>query len=369
MPLKKSRPSLRLVCLFAALAIFLWIPSVGVRAASLTTQSLSLSSDAKGEINVHYTLDFTAETNGTNAVVVEFCKNSSVVTDTCETVGGLDVTAVATTGSDTVSRLFGQAVLIDLSATANASDTVSVELTGITNPYDPGTMYARIVTYANATDAGGYESGTPGTHLDDGGVVLSISDGVAVGGAVLETLEFCASGSTFDGSGCAGTLTNPNMDLGGGNGLGTNVTTASVYTRVSTNAASGAVVSLKSNMMGCGGLALNNDPYYSCYIEPLTAAGPITGGAAKFGLKLGTITGGTGAITPAGSYGQTDYFMHYVSGDSSGVTSFAGDPIYTTDNAPLSGGEAELIFGANRADTTPAGDYGAVLSLLATGKF
>ena len=61
--------------------------------------------------------------------------------------------------------------------------------------------------------------------------------------------------------------------------------------------------------------------------------------------------------------------MHYVSGDSSGVTSFAGDPIYTTNNGPLSGGEAELIFGANRADSTPAGDYGAVLSLLVTGKF
>lgn len=368
MPLKKSRRNARPLLLCSILAVLLWLPTVGVQAASLTTKSLALSTDAKGATDVHYTLEFTAETSNTNAVVVEFCKNSAVITDTCETVGGLDVTGVATSGSNTVSRLFGQAVLIDLSATANASDAVSVELTGITNPYDPGTLYARIVTYADATAAGAYQSGTPGTYLDDGAVTLSISDGVAVGGAVLESLEFCASGSAFGGSGCAGTLTNPNMDFGGETGLTSSLSTASVYTRISTNAASGAVISLKNNLMGCGGLGRYGDPM-DCGITPLTTAGPITSGAAKFGLKFGTITGGTGGITPAGSYSQSDYFMHFVTGDSSGVTSFAGDPIYATNDAPLSGGEAELIFGANSSPTTPAGDYSATLGLLATGKF
>lgn len=338
------------------------------KADILVNRSLSLSTDAMGATNVRYALEFTAESDDTNAVVVEFCENSPVITDACETVGGLDVTGVNTTGSDTVSQLFGQAVLIDLSATANASDLVSVELSGITNPYDPGTFYARIVTYDTAMAAEGYQSGIPGAHLDDGAVALTIINAVDVGGAVLETLEFCTSGEAFDELGCAGELSEPDLALGGEQGLSPTLATSSVFTHLSTNAASGAVVSLVSDALGCGGLVRSEDPE-GCYILPRTTAGPIENGAAYFGLKFGTISGGTGAISPVGDYGQTDFFLHYEEGDESGVTSPFGDPIYTTDGGPLSGGKVELVFGANSSSTTPVGQYGAGLSLLVTGKF
>jgi hypothetical protein len=337
-------------------------------AVTLTTRSLSLSTDAKGATGVHYTLEFTAESNDTNAVIVEFCKNGPVITDSCEAVGGLDVTGVGTSGSDTVSRLFGQAVLIDLSLTADASDTVSVELTGITNPYDAGTFYARIATYQTIQQASAYQSGAPGTHLDDGAVALSVIDAVDVGGAVLETLEFCTSGATFDQSGCAGALTQPDLALGGESGLGLNLTTSSVFTHISTNSASGAVVSLTSDALGCGGL-IRRDGSTNCDIMPRMPPGPSDTGAALFGLRFGTILNGSGAIAPAGDYGSSDYFMHYVSGDTSGVTGPFGDPIYTTEDAAISNGQAELIFGANRGTGTPPGEYGAKLSLIATGKF
>lgn len=350
------------------LGVSVALPLGLAQAAPLATRSLSLSSDAKGATGVHYTLSFTAESDNTNAVIVDFCRNSAVVTDTCEPVGGLDVTSVATTGSDQVSRLSGQTVLITLSATANSGDTVTVELTGITNPYDPGVLYARIVTYDSGTQAAAYQPSVPGTHLDDGAVALTIIDGVAVGGSVLESLEFCSSGSVLDGSGCAGTLTPPDLALGGENGLGLELAISSVFTEISTNAATGAVISLKSSAYGCGGLVRREDPS-QCDIAPQTTPGPIPSGVARFGMKLGLVENGTGAVVPAGNYSTSDYFLNYVNGGASGVTSAYGDPIYTTSGAPLSGGRAELVFGANRGTNTPAGSYGAELNLLATGKF
>src|SRR5690606_31370950 len=101
----------------------------------------------------------------------------------------------------------------------------------------------------------------------------------------------------------------------------------------------------------------------------MTTPGDITDGMARFGVKIGATENGSGAVAPAGSYGTTNYFMHYVSNDQGGVTGVSGDPIYTTEGAPLTGGEAELVFGANRGPTTPAGNYSARFSLLATGKF
>jgi hypothetical protein len=127
-------------------------------------------------------------------------------------------------------------------------------------------------------------------------------------------------------------------------------------------------VSLSSDAFGCGGLVRRNDAA-NCDIKPITSAGPITSGAAYFGLKFGAVTNGTGVVAPAGSYSTTDYFLHYVSGDTSGITGPFGDPIYTTAGAPLSDGQAELVFGANRGTNTPPGEYGAKLNLLATGKF
>lgn len=68
-------------------------------------------------------------------------------------------------------------------------------------------------------------------------------------------------------------------------------------------------------------------------------------------------------------YSTTDYFMDWVLGDGTGVTSPYGDPIYNTNDAPVNVGKTNLTFGANISNVTPAGNYSASMSLIATGKF
>lgn len=366
-PHSQSRLMISLLVLFLILAQLLAVSGV-VKAGTITGRSLELSSSAKGTTGVNYKLGFTTISNNTNAVILDFCKNSPVVNDGCQLVGGLDVDAVAATGSDMASKHGDQSVLIELGATADAGSSISVELTDITNPYDSGTFYARIVTYGSVEDAAAYESGTPGVHLDDGAVAVTITDAIGVGGAVLETLEFCASGEEISGLNCSSELASPELELADGKGLGLDLATSSIYTAISTNAVSGAVVSLRSDAVGCGGL-IRQYGERDCGVEPQVTPGSIVNGAGRFGLRLGTVSNGTGNILPVEDYSTKDFYLHYASDDSRGVTSPFGDPIYYTDNLPLSGGGVEIVFGANRSPNTPPGDYQARFSLIATGKF
>jgi hypothetical protein len=149
--------------------------------------------------------------------------------------------------------------------------------------------------------------------------------------------------------------------------LGNALSEGTIYSQISTNASGGAVVNLKSNATGCGGLIRAGAPS-ECDISPITTAGAISSGAAQFGLKLANITNGSGTINPVANYNTTTYFMNYVDGNT-GVTSTYGDPIYNTDDKPVSDGSVDLTFGANVSNDTPAGTYSATLSLIATGKF
>lgn len=151
------------------------------------------------------------------------------------------------------------------------------------------------------------------------------------------------------------------------------VSTGDIYSQISTNAATGAIVSMKSNATGCGGLLLAGSPG-ACNIGPALALG-IGNGDALFGVKVATdaagdiVTGGTGALQASGAYDGTDFKMNYVSGDATGVTSIYGDPILNTNSLPVNGKNMKLTFGASVANTTAAGKYSADLSMIATGKF
>ena len=341
-----------------------------VSAATVTERSVTLSSSTKAVDNVSYEVKFTAQHAGTGAFIVDFC-DSAAIGDTCTPVAGLSTTSVATSGGNTASSTSsGAGVKVILGSAVTVGDPVDVVLTGIHNPTNAGTMYARIVTYADDTAVGTNTSASPGTHYDDGSVALSITDGFNVGGSVLETLSFCASGTAFDTNGCTGTVTSPNVSLGTNGILGNTVSDGTIYSQVSTNAAHGAVVNLKSDATDCGGLMLEGvAAAKACNITPLTSAGPISQDAAKFGLKLGTIDNGTGTVGLTYGYSTSDYYMHYVAGNGSGVTSTYGDPIYYTSGEPVSKATVPLIFGANISNDTPAGAYKANLNLIATGTF
>jgi len=371
--------------------VMTFVSSAFASAAQVTTRSIEMSSSATTASGVTYKVNFTPVSNAV-AVVIDFCGNSPLVGETCAAPAGLDV---KTSSPSTISGFTKDAAstankLVLTSGTITATTNPAITVTGVVNPNTAGVFYARIITYGSNAGAQAYDSSTtgsnnPGTHVDDGAVALSATDKIAVSGAVLESLIFCASGGDITAGSCGGTLTPPTVKLGttiGNETVLDALTTyqGTIYTQISTNASSGAIVSLKSNANGCGGLvragSANNT--VGCGIGPAGTGGANLDGQAKFGVKLGTAVGvgtntGTVRAFDAGSgafYDSSNYKLKYNATDESdGVTSTYGDPILDTNGAPVNNMNMPLTFGASAANNTPAGRYSADLSLIATGKF
>jgi len=287
----------------------------------------------------------------------------------------MDTASVSTTdGTTTVTSLAANTVKVVKTISAG---TVTINLDNIKNPTSTGTFYGRILSYTDGTGAGAYVPATPGTHIDDGGVALSIVDTIGVSAAVLESMTFCVSGTTAIGENCSTNVTAPSLTLGENTGgvkaLSVSaVSTGVVSTQISTNASSGAVIRMKSSATDCGGL-LRSGGGSACNIGPATAG--ITAGNALFGVKTGTAYATTGAAAPTGaleainSYNATTYLMNYTTGNTAGVTSPYGDDLMDTTGAPINNQNMDLTFGASIGSNTPAGLYTADLSLIAAGKF
>lgn len=358
---------------FAAAALVLATALPGLAsAATVTERSIELSSSTKSATGTVYNVKFKSQTASTDAFIVNFCTTAAIGT-ACTAPTGMAIPSIGTTSAHTVTKVDDNTVKVVLNASAGVGTDVEADITGVTNPSTVGVMYARIVTYDTSAAADSYTDTAPGTHFDDGSVALSITDGFGVNGAVLETMTFCASNAAIVQADCTGT-TPPNVVLGAGGVLTTDLSTGTVYTQISTNAVGGAVVNLKSNTVGCGGLARAGAATFAagCGITPAKGVGdtaiPIAASDAKFGMLLSNLTATTGSIVGTSPYEDTNYYMNYVSGDATGVTSPYGDPIYST-TGPVNAGKADLTFGANISNVTPAGNYSANFSLIATGKF
>lgn len=369
----------RIGCVIAVFIVlaFAELSPFAAFAAQVTERSAVLTSSSSGATGVTYQINFTTG-GAAGAFVVDVCANSPVIGQACTAPVGFSASTVTTaTGGFTATALDDNTIVV--TGSLAASGAVSVALAGIANPSAASTIYARIVTYTNAGGANGYTSediGIGGSPIDEGTVAIAITDTIGVSGAVLESMTFCASGAAINEN-CVGTTPTAlqlGEQVGGTVALmpGT-VSTGSIYTQISTNAASGAVVSLKSNATDCGGLWRIGSPG-ACDILPALRDG-IAPMEARFGVKVATATStgsnASGTFQPvAGSgYNTTTYALNYASGNATGVTSPYGDPFLDTDGAPANNKNIQLTFGVSVANDTPAGVYAADLNLVATGKF
>lgn len=355
-------------------------------AAQVTQRSVQLSSSSAGADDVTYQVNFTpAATAG--AFVVDFCTESPLIGQACTTPTGFTVADAASTTAGFTDVADIDANTMRVTGALTAATPVSVAISGIDNPDAASTMYARIVTYDNATDADGYTSLDPdvvGDHIDDGGVAIVITDTIGVSGSVLESLQFCVSGAAITEGNC-GDAASANLPLGETVGdtrvLQPGVlSTGSLYSQISTNAVGGAVVRLKSSTTGCGGLVRVGPT--NCDIKPISTA-PMALAAIEsangglFGLLVANAADPTtganpeGAVAAAGSYNATDYYLGWSQADETtqGVTSLYGDPIFNTAGAPVTDKNVQFTFGASAQNNTPAGNYAADLSMIATGTF
>ncbi len=346
-----------------------------VSADQLVNRSITLSSAAVGvSANTSYKVVFDAA-GGAGAAIVDFCSNSPLIGVACTAPTGMDTASVSTSdGSTTVTSLAANTVKVVKTITAG---TMTINLDNIKNPTSAGTFYARILTYTDGTGAGSYVDVTPGTHIDEGGVALSIVNTIGVTAAVLESMTFCVASATITAD-CGDASSNlPALELGETSGgvtalSASALSTGHIFTQISTNAATGAVINMKSNALNCGGLLRSSDTS-ACNIGPATTGG-FAAGTAKFGVKTSTATAvgsGTGTLEPvsASGYNDTTYLMNFTAGNSAGVTSIYGDPFLDTGDAPVNNMLMDLTFGASISNNTPAGSYSADLSMIATGKF
>lgn len=367
----------------SAFLISMLLPALTM-AATFTERSVTLSSSSKGATGVNYEVAIKPSTTA-GAVVLDFCTNTPLIGESCTAPVGFSV-ASATVDEGTKAPLTAAknnaTVIVD---TFTANNTATFTLAGVTNPTDAGTVYVRVVSFADLEDAEAYTSTiSPNSSdiLDSSSLAISITDTIGVSGSVLESLSFCiAGGEEAIAPNCNVTgLDAPTLVLGEDDGNGilaltpSVISTGVIQTQISTNAATGAVVSLKSSAAGCGGLLLAGSPT-ACYIQPAQATG-ITAGQAKFGLLLGTsgyadeATGTTGELVGVGNYNDTTYALNYdADGEETGVTGPFGDPIMSTNDAAASNVNMPLTFGVSISNATPGGSYSADLSLIATGKF
>lgn len=378
----------RVGSLFAVAALVLATVTPGLvpafaSAAQITSRSVELSSSSAKAQNVSYKVTFTP-VSAAGAVVFNFCSNTPLVGAACDLPTGFTAATAAATGFTVAQTTEGVANAIVATGSILAEST-TITLTGITNPDAAAPLYLRIVTYDTETNALAYTATALGSGVkDQGSAAASITDTVGVSAAVLESMTFCVAANEITGGSCtranASALEAPVLKLGEvvtGTVRALNssaVSTGDLYSQISTNAANGAVVSLKSSV-ACGGL--KRVEATGCDIVPANGAGGIANGEAKFGVKVATSTDPTAvtsgvyqayntATTPY--YSDSVFKLNFVDG-STGITSTYGDPLLDTNNAPVNNKNVKITFGASAANNTPAGNYATDLSLIATGKF
>lgn len=352
-------------------------------AAQLTERSVALSSSSKSNSGTQYKVNYTAAASA-GAVVVDFCSNSPLVGFTCDKPVGLVTTSATTaTSGFTLSQTAASgdnAVVL----TGSISGATEFTIGGITNPSAVGPLYVRIVTYDTKEHAEDYTATNVNDNgsgaLDQGSAAVSITDTIGVSAAVNETMTFCVAGAAITAANCAGAnaLAPPTVKLGEAstNALSSQaVSEGSIYSQISTNAAGGAVVALKSGNQ-CGGLKRAATAANVCDIVAANDNSGITANQARFGIKVAPgsdPSGATGAFNITGGaspfYSGSIFKLNYTSGGASGVTSPFGDPVLDTAAAPANSKNAQITFGASISNDTPAGLYSNDFSLIATGKF
>jgi hypothetical protein len=357
-------------------------------AAVVSSRSLTLSSSLAGDTDETYRVQFTIPASGGSsaaAFILDFCSNSPVVGQTCTAPGGLSTTSVDTsTAATAASSLAASTVKVVPTSSYSAGDSVDVTLTHIDNPSASGPLYARVITYDTEAHAAlsNYTTTALGTGAEDnGGIAAYITSDIGVNAAVRETLTFCVASASIT-TDCANASSNlPNLELGEGSAGAkaldaSHLSTVDLYTLLSTNAASGAVVKLRNNV-SCGGLKRVGAS--DCDIKPAdgTTVTNVVQGTPSFGIKADASSGSavsgsggtSGNLVPTNSYNTSTYLMHYASDNTSGVTSTYGDNLLNTGGVPVNNEQLQMTLGASVSNVTPAGLYKASLNMIATGTY
>ena len=363
-------------------------------------------STAAGQ-DVTYTVGFDIGTTGNvGGLVIDFCSDSPIVGDVCTAPTGFNLNfatlAIANQAGitdfsiDTTNSSASQLVLTRSAASVSATTSVEFDLgtsatgDGITNPTTVGTFYARIVTYATDTAAQAYDSETPGTFVDEGGIALAIANELTITARVQEVLEFCigtqedstltpAGDPLEDCSNVAGT----DIDLGvvDSNSISNSTTEGnSGVAMIRTNAANGAVVYYKAEQdTNSGQLKIAGESCISpsstedaCFNSAGLTQVAFTAGVERFGMALRNLNNDYGGAT-SNLACNVEYRSNTTCADvAPGGYAWRDDGQFATIASSTSVLDDEMVnleFAATAAPTTPTGLYTVTANFVATSTF
>lgn len=368
----------RLTALISALALLCGVATPAIltavvqAATQVTSRSIQIGNSTVGATTT-YKVSFTPQSAGDLSLVIDFCQESPIIGGTCTITNGVTFVSSTLTASNlptgwTTITTSGSTVKVAGSTTALTAGTAyTFTITGVVNPTGTiatvgatGSFYGRLYAYGNNT-YGTYVSATSiGNDQEYGGIALSTVANVNITATVMETLTFCASAAA-PGTGCSAT-TAPSLTLGHGSPKALDSTatdTATAYTQLSTNALSGAVVTLVTTSSStCSGLSRNSGS--TCDIVANSPAAAITAGTAKFGLLVANGSGGTGTVTANANYATNPYMS---------TTAYSTPDPIESSSAATANVNSLLTYSASAATTTPAGVYSTTEALIATGTF
>lgn len=372
--------------------------------------------DAAGQ-DVTYTVGFTLTQAHANleGIVIEFCTDSPIIGDACTganangfnlNTGTLDIAngsegtgAGIDSGDWTINGASDTDTLVLTYAAGENLGAVPVEFDlgstgaadGITNPTTAGTFYARILTYTDDTVAAAYDDQTPGVHLDDGGIALSVANELTVTARVQEVLQFCIGTETDSGLAGFGDVTGDDCTDVAGTDLDLGVVDSSAINTtelegnnglamIRTNALNGAVVYYKAEQdttsgqlkiagQACSGASVA-DPCFNSVAATQTA---IVAGTEDFGMTLREQSEASGGATTNALVCNAEYDNDGSCG-AGAATGYAwldtgAFATIAASSGPIDDETVRIAFAATASPTTPTGLYTVTANFVATSTF
>ncbi len=266
-----------------------------VAATSLGRRYDKLSTPVAGASARHELgLTMTDTTQAVGSLVFEFCSNTSIIGDVCNTPSGFDIT-----GATLLSQTGDTGFSIHPSTTANkliltrvASNPTGVPSTytmdGVINPTNSGSNYVRMQSFGSLDGSG--------IDIQNGGVVFHIDAEVTINSEVPPYIRFCV-GITITSFDCS---TAEAFFIDFGFFQTTSASRASSQFLAATNAESGYSVSVSGTTLVSG----------SHFIPELTSPTGSVPGVSQFGINLRSNSNpsvGGEVVGPGTAVAQTGY--------------------------------------------------------------
>ena len=347
--------------------------STTVSAAQISNRSITLQAGTTdggsmpGGVVKHLITFTLPSTSAIGSIKFTYCM---LAAGACVTPTGL-VTTAATLSSQngatgfTMVNTTNGAPYITRTSSAPASQSVSYQLSNVTNPTTTNqTFFVRITSYAS-TD-------TTGAATDSGVVAAATATQIVLTGTMPESLVFCA-GATIGLTNSVPDCTTASLGAISFNQLFTPTDTAIAFSQMaaSTNAGSGYSITVNGPTLTSGGNT----------IAGMTTPDTSKKGVAQFGLNLKANTASSASSFTASSTAEvaplsngTNYRAQALAGYNT-VDTFAfknNDAVANSSNGGLGGTDAQIYTASyivNVPGSQPAGTYTTTLTYICTPTF